>query len=204
VGYTIRDAVFGTPDAQAFAWALDVASDGFIAAQFGSCAREVIAAACLEHGSEFSLQHVRIAEVDGDVVGVCSSFDPHTLTRKAEDVLAAHAGLRLLRAGLVSLLARPVMRQLQWHDPGDWYVQCIAVRPPARGMGVGSALLNDARHRAIDAGAQWLTLDVDTRNDNARRIYERAGLTVVSTSRPARLLGGVRLHRMAADLLPPL
>lgn len=188
-------------DAALYAWALDEASDGFLRMQFGSRTRDILATSSLKSGSEFSLDHVRIAQIDDEPVGVCSSYAPASLNRSASDVLSETAGLAVIRAGLVGLLARPVNRQLEWHDDGDWYIQCLAVRPTARNHGVGSALLEDARHRAIDSGAEWLTLDVDANNEAARRLYERAGFTVVATSKPARLLGGVQLHRMAVDLI---
>lgn len=198
----IRDAHLDTSDAALYAWALDEATDGFLRLQFGQRSREIIASASLQPDSEFSLHNVRIAELDGTAVGVCSSFDPASLSRTPSDALSAAAGWTMLRAGFIDLLARPIVRQLDWHDPGDWYVQCLSVRESSRGHGVGTMLLDDARHRAIDAGMEWLTLDVGANNTAARRLYERSGLTVVSTSKPARLLGGIQLHRMAADLLP--
>ncbi|NTW02744.1 MAG: GNAT family N-acetyltransferase [Oscillochloris sp.] len=47
-----------------------------------------------------------------------------------------------------------------------------------RGLGLAHALTDELIRRARDAGAQWLTLEVLTRNDRAIRAYQRAGLAI--------------------------
>ena len=104
--------------------------------------------------------------------------------------------------GSLALLGRPVFSALDRHSPGEWYLQAIAVRSLARGSGVGRLLFADAFTRAARAGCETLALDVDAANVRARALYERLGLRVRSSSRKAVLLGGVRVHRMAAAVPP--
>lgn len=148
--------------------------------------------------TELSLAHVRMAEVDGRVVGMCSGCVGPTADVAGPFVRAA--GVRALRAGLVALAALPVLRALEQRGPGEWYLQSIAVDAQARGLGVGSLLFEDAIARARAAGAGRLVLDVETRNTRARALYERLGLRVESTSGKARLAGGAQVHRMGMDL----
>jgi ribosomal protein S18 acetylase RimI-like enzyme len=51
----------------------------------------------------------------------------------------------------------------------------IAVRPTARGLGVGKALMAECEARARAAGRQWLRIAVLADNVDARAIYERLG-----------------------------
>jgi len=55
------------------------------------------------------------------------------------------------------------------------FVDNVYVRPPHRGQGIGSRLL-DAAERALDArGVERVALSVLADNDAARRFYERHG-----------------------------
>lgn len=196
----VRPAQFNEDDARLFAWGLDEASQGAFTAVLGSPGQELMARMSLQPGHEFSLEHVRIAVADGRPVGVVSSMAAqHCVlpTRVARESL----GWRSLRALPAYLAARPLLRALSWHDPGDWYVLAVAVQPQARDRGVGRALIYDCMDRAREGRAEWLTLDVSSDNSRARELYEEMGMVTVATSAPARLLGGVQVHRMVLDLL---
>ncbi len=147
---------------------------------------------------EYSFQHSVIAQIQGRELGFCAGF-PYG-TPDGDDAFARAAGVRAVRAGALQLLGRPVFTALSHREPGQWYLQAIAVLPEARGAGVGRALMDDAFARASAADCTALVLDVDASNLGARRLYERLGLKVVSTSGRAVLLGGAQVHRMAVDL----
>ncbi len=51
----------------------------------------------------------------------------------------------------------------------------LAVRPEARGKGIGTALLEAVQDAARDAGAARMFLEVAETNAVARRLYDRAG-----------------------------
>ncbi|MEW6337713.1 MAG: GNAT family N-acetyltransferase [Acidobacteriota bacterium] len=51
----------------------------------------------------------------------------------------------------------------------------IAVHPSHRGRGWGGVLLRDAVRRACDAGARWLSLEVDADNRTAIELYRSEG-----------------------------
>lgn len=61
---------------------------------------------------------------------------------------------------------------------GSPYVASIAVAPDARGLGVGTALL-DAAVARFSPPARWLFLCVSSFNGRARALYERYGFRVV-------------------------
>ena len=89
---------------------------------------------------------------------------------------------------------------LSRRDPGDWYLQSIAVDAPSRGSGVGSALFADAVQRARTSGAKRLVLDVGVGNDGAKRLYERLGMRVIGRSPGPTFPGVHRVERMGINL----
>ena len=68
-------------------------------------------------------------------------------------------------------------------QPDEFIVGTIAVSEGARGLGVGTTLMNEAEKRARTAGKRLMSLDVAGNNDGARRLYKRLGYRVTSTRR---------------------
>lgn len=167
---------------------------------FGSPWREIIATASLTPGHDLSLDHVIVAERGGERVGMLSGMRTEDMSDPTSAVMRA-AGLSVFRAGAVYLAARPILRFMQQHHNGEWYVQGIAVIDASRGDGVGSTLLDLAEQQARAAGSNSLCLDVDTANLGATRLYERKGFATTSTSNRAPLLGGSRVNRMVMTLV---
>ncbi len=62
-------------------------------------------------------------------------------------------------------------------EPGTWRIRGMATVPAERGRGAGTAVLNALLEHAASHGAQrvWANVRID-----ARTLYERAGLSVVS------------------------
>lgn len=54
-------------------------------------------------------------------------------------------------------------------------VESLAVVPAARGLGVGTALLDAARERFRERGIEWWSIAVVEANEAAGKLYERAG-----------------------------
>lgn len=62
--------------------------------------------------------------------------------------------------------------------PGRYlYLMDMVVAPEHRGKGAGSALLAAAEDWGKAHGAQWIELNVLAENENAKRLYERTGLS---------------------------
>ncbi len=102
----------------------------------------------------------------------------------------------LWRGTLLSLLERRIA-------PGTALVDGIFVDERARGQGVGSALVEEIKHRARQDGRKAVRLEVAERNTRARALYERHGFVALKTTRagPARCLIGYRRSiEMLCDL----
>jgi ribosomal-protein-alanine acetyltransferase len=87
----------------------------------------------------------------------------HTIFLVAEDAQAGVAGYVILLAVL-----------------DDSEILNIAVSPDSRGRSIGSALLDAAISRAIEAGAREMFLEVREANAAARALYESRGFAEVS------------------------
>lgn len=61
------------------------------------------------------------------------------------------------------------------------FVVDLYVSEPARGQGIGAALMNEARRVAVQARAAQLVWTVDRRNESAKRFYARLGARFVET-----------------------
>jgi len=66
---------------------------------------------------------------------------------------------------------------------GDGHVGQLAVLPDHRGRGLGLALLQECFRRDAAAGLPATTLTVDGENALARRLYDKAGMSVVTEYR---------------------
>lgn len=64
---------------------------------------------------------------------------------------------------------------------GEWYIGDVAVSATYRGQGIGALLIGEAQRLAA-AERVRLTLHVAAGNPGARRLYERLGFRVESTS----------------------
>lgn len=65
-------------------------------------------------------------------------------------------------------------------------IGALYVRPSARRRGVAKALLTEAAARLRERGGEWLTVEVDEGNDEARVILERFGLRGYARAYAAR------------------
>ena len=63
-----------------------------------------------------------------------------------------------------------------------WVLNDLFVAPSARGLGVGRALMEEARAHAIRTGARRLTLETVVENHAARSLYESLGYVVADES----------------------
>ncbi|MGV1035979.1 MAG: GNAT family N-acetyltransferase [Candidatus Nanopelagicales bacterium] len=195
----LRDAQATESDARALAWGLQEASENLFSTLFGRKAESILAAVALVPEQGMSLEHTSFAELDGSIVGVLHGM-PADQSAVPDKVWNDTAGWRMIRAGSIMLLGRQLFSALDRHEPGEWYLQAIAVSPQARGHGVGTQLFERAIAHARATGSQRLTLDVDVKNVRAQKLYERMGLKTDYSTKPARLLDGAAVSRMSMPI----
>lgn len=89
------------------------------------------------------------------------------------------------RYGISGVIKAMILGLLVAHTPDqdELYIDSIAVSDDARGMGVGTTMLDFAQELAVKHGCRRLTLQVMIENPRAQRLYERFGFTVTHTVR---------------------
>jgi ribosomal protein S18 acetylase RimI-like enzyme len=184
----------------AFARYFDEAAEGFFRFMLGRRAEQIIAGAFAQPDHDLSHQYVTFAEYDNVIVGMVSGYTAEQHRRSSRQPLKEAAGRRNLRMMIVLTLFAPLMRIIDSIADGDSYLQAIAVDTELRGDGVGSVLMDSFENRARDSGSTRLSLDVSAKNEDARRFYERRGMTITAQW-PKRLpIPGLRFYRMARTL----
>ncbi|MBX0329878.1 GNAT family N-acetyltransferase [Oscillochloris sp. ZM17-4] len=87
--------------------------------------------------------------------------------------------LRLVLSALRASLTSDVSLR-----PGECYIYSVVVDEPARGRGVGAAMMTQIEGAARHLGARSALLRVVVGNEPARRLYLRLGYRVVSRTPP--------------------
>ena len=166
----------------------------------GRRAAHIIAKAYIQPDHAYSFQNVTFAEHDKQIVGMALGFTAEQHRHFSDQPLKESAGFPALRMRAMKILCAPLLRILQTIADGDFYLLAIAIDKELRGEGVGSALMDSTEERARASSSTRLSLDVSAKNEGARRLYERCGMTVESRW-PKRLpIQGLRFYRMTKAL----
>jgi len=174
---TLRDANPLYEEGVVFARYLDEIAP-FYRVMLGRRVVHTIATAFTQPSHDLSYRNAIFAERDGAIVGMISGYATERHRRPVGPSLRKALGGRALR---MRIMARLMARQ-QWflgtYANGDFYVQGFAVDENLRGQGIGSALMDAMEQRARAGGSKRLILNVGAKNEGARRLYDRRGMTV--------------------------
>ena len=120
---------------------------------------------CSMDDTLYSYLNTRIAEVDGNRVGALVAYDG-----------ARYAALRAKTFGLVQQTSgMDLSRNAMETDPGEFYLDSMAVLSDFRGLGIGKMLISDRMDYALCNGFQKVTLLVDKDKPRLQRYYESDG-----------------------------
>jgi ribosomal protein S18 acetylase RimI-like enzyme len=168
-------------DAAALAVLVDIAGEGMPAYMWSTM--KAPGQSLLEFGREraaretggFSWRNAVVAEIDGEIAASLVGYrldDPYDLGVIADTPEIVH----------------PLVR-LEAKAPGSWYVNVLATFPEFRRRGIGAQLLAIAEAKGREEGAPSLSVIVASWNEDAGRLYARAGYSALA-SEPAILFPG--------------
>ena len=109
----------------------------------------------------FSYRNSVVAEVDGSIAGALVGYP-------------VAAGSAPVDPANMPPMFAPLL-ELENLAAGTWYVNAVATFPEARGLGIGSQLMDWARNRASTLGLRGTSLIVSDANRGACRLYVRLG-----------------------------
>jgi len=174
---TLRDARPLREEGQRFASYLDTIAP-FYRVMLGRQVVDTLSTAFTWPDHELSFQNTIFAEWDGDIVGMISGYATGRIPRSVGSPLRKALGGRAVRMRIMATL----MARQQWflgaYVEGDFYVQGFAVDEAFRRRGIGTLLMDAMEGRAASSGSRRLILNVDAKNEGARRLYDRRGMTV--------------------------
>ena len=162
----------------AFARYLDEAAEGFFRIMLGRRIADILATAYIQPEHDLSHQYVTFAEREDAIVGMALAYTAEQHRCSTRQPLKLANGYRTLRMLRVAACCAPFTGVLSTLADGDFYLQAIAVDNKLRGEGVGSILMDSVEDQARAQGGTRLSLDVSVKNEGARRLYERRGMTV--------------------------
>ncbi len=76
-------------------------------------------------------------------------------------------------------------------DVDDYYISDLAVDEKCRGRGIGTFILENSLELARDKGCKRVVLDVDPKNEGAKRLYQRFGF-IKNNKKSMKWLGSER------------
>lgn len=152
-------------DAPLVAWDLETATDRMFSFMLGARWEQILTGVVSTPGHAWSLEHARIAEVEGKPLGVILSAP--SAVPEPDEAFGLPWGWTRMRLTVVGVAFRPFLSLMRQHGAGAWHITAVSVMSQARGQGVGSAMIGDAVERARAAGITSITLDVDVQNTGA-------------------------------------
>jgi ribosomal protein S18 acetylase RimI-like enzyme len=136
-------------------------------AEPGQDPREVGRERAARETGSFSYRNGVIAETDGRIVGALVGY-----------AIAAEPGA--IDTENTPPMWIPLL-ELESMAAGTWYINTVAVFPEARGLGVGSKLMQWAERTASHLGLRGTSLIVSDANLGARRLYLGLGYEEAAT-----------------------
>lgn len=121
-----------------------------------------------QEGNQYSFENTWVAEEDSQVVGSITVYDG--------------AKLQQLRQPILNLLSENYKRKVSPEnetEPGEFYIDTIAVHPDHRGKGLGTMLLRFAIDHFVYQQGKTLGLLVDIQNPKAKNLYLQLGFEKV-------------------------
>lgn len=183
-----------------FARYLDTAAEGFFRLWLGRSAVDILAKVFVQPDHDLSYQNVTFAEIDRKIVGMVSGYTAEQHRHSSLRPLKEAMGNWNIRFSFISFLFAPFLRIVDTIGDGDFYLQAVAVDGELRGSGVGSVLMDSIENRAAGSGAARLVLDVSAKNEGARRLYERRGMSIESQWPKRLAIPALKLVRMTKEL----
>ena len=174
----LRSAAPTLQEGLAYGRYLDDLAPGF-RYTLGRHAVDVIGSAFMKPGHDLSFEHTTFAERDDAIVGVVAGYTGEQHRRSVGGALQQ----AIRGSGAGGMRTAAFAKWLRYFGPNaddEFYVWVLEVSEGHRGQGIGTVMMDFSEDRARAIGATRLSLDAEARNENARRFYERRGMTVES------------------------
>lgn len=176
----IRKAKPDLEEGLLFAQLMDEASEGFFKSMLGTKTYEIIANAFIKSNNEYSFENVSVIEYKSKIIGMISGYTYAEKVGFTKNILSQFPNGAKLRIMIFSVVGKLLSRFLGPRGKEDYYLQSIAVSSKMREKGLGQRLLKHSEEIARKKGAEILSLDVSSKNENAIKSYKKFGMETSS------------------------
>lgn len=171
-------------DAPAIA-CLIILAMGKLAAKFANSddeqkQRELFERFVAQTGTQYSYNNILVWDEAGEVCGMIMAYDGAMLDELCSPFLQ-------YTTTQLGFTGQPEDET----QPGEYYIDCLAVNPGHQGKGIAKKLLSALFDRAAQLNHQTIGLLVSKGNDKAKKLYTDLGFEVKGDK---ALLGGVHEH----------
>ncbi|MBA7710535.1 hypothetical protein ES703_119478 [subsurface metagenome] len=174
-------------DAQDFTNLILLSGPNLFPATFGSGVRSLIQNLFRQRKNLFSFEHSYFIEVDDTKAGMIIGYDWKTERRekwRTGLLLVKYMKQKFFTQILSLLKAQSITGRV---EDNEYYVSNVAVYPEFRGNNLGTNLLLKIESEAKRYGVERSTLDVEVDNEDAIRLYNRLGYSIVGKPRKVRI-----------------
>ena len=175
-----REAKPTIDEGMVFARYLNETAEGFFQSILGEKTFSTIASAYIEPNNEYSFENITFAVKNDIIVGMISGYTTNEKKHLLKNPLNRFSESKSLRIMIFTLIGRILSRFLGPKGEGDFYIQAIIVDKKQRGKGIGKCLMQFIENKALKSQANRLSLDVSSKNDKAKSLYELQRMTVES------------------------
>lgn len=166
-------------DASLFSAMMELSAPKLFSSVFGENFKRILESLFRERRNLFSFEHTFKVKIEGDVAGMLLGYD--WKTKKGEEINTGKLLIKYMKFNFVKRL--PFLVKLNsvigYVNKGEFYISNIAIYPEYRGKGVGTLLLNFVEEVAKKDKIEKLSLDVETENSGAIKLYKRLGFKIV-------------------------
>lgn len=149
------------------------ASGNFLLHLFGEDTQNLIQFLYKNPANVFSIDHTFVAEVNERCGGILLAYDYKT--KKTEELNTGRLITKKLRVRFFKIFIRLIKAgNMSKIYKDDFYISDIAVYHELRGLGCATALIKEAEKIAL-AKKMRLSLDVESNNSNAIKLYRKLG-----------------------------
>ena len=165
---TIRPATVADASLIAQVVAMGIGDEKALVNYCGADYVSVLTAIAAAQGTQYSWQNALVAEVDGLVAGAIIGYDGAKLYKLRQGTLA----IVMEKVGKVPTIVDET-------EPGEYYIDTLAVMPDFRGMGIGRTLIDTFCNKVFQQGHNCVGLIVDDQNLCAQVLYASLGFKQV-------------------------
>jgi ribosomal protein S18 acetylase RimI-like enzyme len=131
-------------------------------------------------GNQYSYNNILVWDEAGDVCGMVMAYDG----AKLDELRKPFLEYTTTQLGFIGQIEDET-------QPGEYYIDCLAVYPSHQGKGIAKRLLSALFDRAAQLNHQTVGLLVSKGNDKAKKLYTDIGFKVMGDK---ALLGGIHEH----------